>query len=537
MRGGVLTLWRERRARFDTISYGGVVTMNEGVVAVTQLMAGEGTDLMEEGVEHTSVVVVEEGGGAVTVELPDGSQAIVRSAVAEEHQEGMEGVAIQLEDGRIEYLYGDTFLQAVTDHQDPLLVQNNSGKFNCCYPNCGKSYSSQNHLKTHQRNHTGQRPHVCEVCKKCFTTGYALKSHLRTHTGEKPFQCPDEQCGKCFKTSGDLQKHVRTHTGERPFKCEMCDKSFTTSNIRKVHMRVHTGEKPYECQHEGCGRKFASATNYRNHCRIHTGEKPYVCSVENCGKRFTEYSSLYKHHMVHNQQKRYYCAQCGRFYRQLSTLAVHKRTVHNVIESDDGQVLWMGSEIDMGLLTEEQDGGDITTEEGSSVSHVPSTSSSARTVHIPVSGGLMVKKEMIPGTILNAQLSLDDGCIRMPSVEVGNLISGDASGDTLIQDDRSSTLSNLDIDSAGNGSILVLTDPSQLAALQQLAVASGSTEGSGDQNVGDTVEVIRLDDFTAVAESTITEDLVESVDAKQNDWESKGKIIVIKEIETKGKKT
>lgn len=34
--------------------------------------------------------MVEEGGGAVTVELPDGSQAIVRSAVAEEHQ-GMNG--------------------------------------------------------------------------------------------------------------------------------------------------------------------------------------------------------------------------------------------------------------------------------------------------------------------------------------------------------------------------------------------------------------------------------------------------------------
>lgn len=72
-----------------------------------------------------------------------------------------------------------------------------------------------------------------------------------------------------------------------------------------------------------------------------------------------------------------------------------QRTVHNVIESDDGQVLWMGSEIDMGLLTEDQDGGDITTEENSSVSHVPSTSSSTRTVHIPVSGGLMVKKEVL----------------------------------------------------------------------------------------------------------------------------------------------
>lgn len=70
-----------------------------------------------------------------------------------------------------------------------------------------------------------------------------------------------------------------------------------------------------------------------------------------------------------------------------------QRTVHNVIESDDGQVLWMGPELDMGLLTEDQDGGDITTEEGSAANHVASTSTNTRTVHIPVSSGLMVKKE------------------------------------------------------------------------------------------------------------------------------------------------
>lgn len=73
---------------------------------------------------------------------------------------------------------------------------------------------------------------------------------------------------------------------------------------------------------------------------------------------------------------------------------------------------------------------------------------------------------MLPGTILNAQITLEDGCIRMPGVEVGNLITTEGPGDPMMHDDRGTTLSNLELDGAGNGSILVLTDPSQLAALQ-----------------------------------------------------------------------
>ncbi|OCT83652.1 zinc finger protein 143 L homeolog isoform X2 [Xenopus laevis] len=230
-------------------------------------------------------------------------------------------------------------MQIVLSHGSRVPVkvpQTNEKAFRCDYEGCGKLYTTAHHLKVHERSHTGDRPYQCDHggCRKAFATGYGLKSHVRTHTGEKPYRCSEENCTKSFKTSGDLQKHVRTHTGERPFKCpfEGCGRSFTTSNIRKVHIRTHTGERPYYCSEPGCGRAFASATNYKNHVRIHTGEKPYVCTVPGCDKRFTEYSSLYKHHVVHTHSKPYNCNHCGKTYKQISTLAMHKRTAHNDTE-------------------------------------------------------------------------------------------------------------------------------------------------------------------------------------------------------------
>ncbi|XP_012055009.1 PREDICTED: zinc finger protein 76-like [Atta cephalotes] len=228
--------------------------------------------------------------------------------------------------------------------KDPKILINKISDVKVRYPcpreGCSKIYSTPHHLKVHERSHTGQRPYRCThpKCKKSFSTGYSLKAHLRTHTGEKPYKCTNGTCNKSFKTSGDLLKHVRTHTGERPFVCPFngCGRSFTTSNIRKVHVRTHTGERPYKCTQPTCGKAFASATNYKNHIRIHSGEKPYVCSIENCGRRFTEYSSLYKHHLVHTPQRPFECTLCSRKYRQSSTLVMHKRTVHALVDSDDG---------------------------------------------------------------------------------------------------------------------------------------------------------------------------------------------------------
>lgn len=67
--------------------------------------------------------------------------------------------------------------------------------------------------------------------------------------------------------------------------------------------------------------------------------------LQGCGKRFTEYSSLYKHHMVHTQQKPFYCSVCTRHYRQASTLTMHKRTAHGIVEADDGTEIVLGETV------------------------------------------------------------------------------------------------------------------------------------------------------------------------------------------------
>uniref|UniRef100_A0A673AG29 C2H2-type domain-containing protein n=1 Tax=Sphaeramia orbicularis TaxID=375764 RepID=A0A673AG29_9TELE len=201
--------------------------------------------------------------------------------------------------------------------------------FRCEYEGCGKLYTTAHHLKVHERSHTGDKPYICDYpgCGKKFATGYGLKSHSRTHTGEKPYRCQELNCCKSFKTSGDLQKHTRTHTGtpQSPHPAGGADARFNGCVCV-------SGEKPFKCPVEGCGRSFTTSNIRKVHIRTHTGEKPYVCTVPGCEKRFTEYSSLYKHHVVHTPCKPYNCNHCGKTYKQISTLAMHKRTAHNDTE-------------------------------------------------------------------------------------------------------------------------------------------------------------------------------------------------------------
>uniref|UniRef100_A0A8C6WRV5 C2H2-type domain-containing protein n=1 Tax=Neogobius melanostomus TaxID=47308 RepID=A0A8C6WRV5_9GOBI len=162
----------------------------------------------------------------------------------------------------------------------PDTVQTGENLLRCTV--CGRSFSRNDHLKSHMRTHTRNTSFMCTVCAVSFSQSNALKIHMRTHTGEKPFRC--SVCGKSFSENGTLTKHMMTHTGEKPFRCSVCAVSFSQSYNLKKHMRTHTGEKPFRCF--VCGKSFSENGTLTRHMRTHTGEKPFKCS--DCGKCFSE---------------------------------------------------------------------------------------------------------------------------------------------------------------------------------------------------------------------------------------------------------
>ena len=91
-----------------------------------------------------------------------------------------------------------------------------------CSATCQKTLFTQQHLKQHESNHTGDKP------------------QKRIHTNKKPFSCSqcDYKCSRLY----NLKKHQRTHTGNAPYVCSLCERKFKLLHHLKQHQKIHTGD-------------------------------------------------------------------------------------------------------------------------------------------------------------------------------------------------------------------------------------------------------------------------------------------------------
>lgn len=162
----------------------------------------------------------------------------------------------------------------------------------CSCVRCGQQLCSIADLRSHQKEHTGKKPHVCHICNKSFQSPTYLKIHVHNHSKDsekRPFHCT--VCGRSFAHQNTLTYHQAVHSGDKPYTCSTCGKSFSNPGNVHRHQLIHTGEKPYSCQ--TCGRSFNQSCSLKAHLRTHTGHKPYMC--DHCGKSFSDRRNLKEH--------------------------------------------------------------------------------------------------------------------------------------------------------------------------------------------------------------------------------------------------
>ena len=134
--------------------------------------------------------------------------------------------------------------------------------------------------------------------------------HIRTrHDHLKPFTC--DGCGKKFGRMSHLRKHQRNVCGRNDVRgttvhCKYCDMQFAKKSDLKTHFML-CEKKP-----DPIDKEILSPT-------------PFICD---CGKEFTRVYDFKRHQLSHSDEKPYGCPQCGKMFKERSSLNKHVKRMH-----------------------------------------------------------------------------------------------------------------------------------------------------------------------------------------------------------------
>lgn len=138
-------------------------------------------------------------------------------------------------------------------------------------------------------------------------------------------------CTVCkFQTSdgAEIQRHLELHSF--PFECDICQMKLKNQRTYDKHMQRHVNLKnpvPVLCTlcREISSDKFA----LRKHMLEH---HPEIFKCQTCSKTFDSIRARRKHEVSHDSQPEKACDECGKSFRKLSQLNVHKEYAHRELK-------------------------------------------------------------------------------------------------------------------------------------------------------------------------------------------------------------
>ena len=85
------------------------------------------------------------------------------------------------------------------------------------------------------KNHSSDKPCLCDICGKKYVTKFTLETHMKIHYGIKDQVC--FICKKSFTAKANLDAHViNVHTNEH-YSCDICEKQLKNKRSLTRHKK------------------------------------------------------------------------------------------------------------------------------------------------------------------------------------------------------------------------------------------------------------------------------------------------------------
>lgn len=106
---------------------------------------------------------------------------------------------------------------------------------------CGFVTTNTKYLNHHEKLHLDDSQKIpCSFCGRLFVNQKQKERHEMIHTGKRPHVC---ECGQSFKTKVERREHfIKNHTQDRPFICEICQEGFADRWQYRNHLNRHETE-------------------------------------------------------------------------------------------------------------------------------------------------------------------------------------------------------------------------------------------------------------------------------------------------------
>ncbi|GBP96489.1 Zinc finger protein 169 [Eumeta japonica] len=168
-------------------------------------------------------------------------------------------------------------------------------------------------------------PHRCDWCNKGFNFKEKLSTHMeKYHKANSDFRC--DICHRTLSNIASFSLHKQRH--ELLYECRKCSKCFKEKQRALMH---------YESEHEGltkqqpckdCGKVFRNRSSLIGHVRNHHSQLEKA-RCEECGKQFMSRDSLHDHMLIHTKERPHTCPICGATFRVRGSLTAHQMSHDN----------------------------------------------------------------------------------------------------------------------------------------------------------------------------------------------------------------